>query len=123
MKLRRNEICPIHHSRFCCGRAAQTTAVRHVLTWKRIGPGVKQHVETRLIRRSPAAMRALLVKKIAEQENRCYLCHELFDDFRQIVAEHIKPKGMNGGKRDDSEENIAAAHNFPCNAEKGSRRL
>ena len=73
-------------------------------------------------RRSPAAMRRLLDKKILAQEGICAVCHKSMDDYREIVADHKEPKGMGGGFRDDHPENIQAVHNL-CNLEKGSRRV
>jgi 5-methylcytosine-specific restriction endonuclease McrA len=37
------------------------------------------------------------------------------------VADHIQPRGMGGGKRDDRQENIQALC-WQCNSLKGSRR-
>ena len=117
MKLRANEVCPLHHSRFCCGREAKAPN-----NWDRVGPGVKRNRETGLIRRSPAAMRILLALKVKEQLGICALCHKRFEDAREIVADHREPRGMGGAWRDDSPENIQATHSL-CNQEKGSRRI
>jgi hypothetical protein len=121
VKLRQQDICPIHRSRFCCGRESKQS-VSHVLKWKRIGPGVKQHIETGLIRRSPAAMRDLLAKKVIAQNNLCSLCGKEFTDAREITPDHTEPRGMGAARRNDAEENITAAH-ANCNREKGSKRL
>ena len=119
MKLKRNDICPIHHSRCCCGRDFK--AIGKMLKWVRIAPGVTRNVQTGLVRRSPSAMRKLLSDKVIEQKNLCAWCREEFTDAREIVADHIRPRGMCGARRDDSPANIQAAHAH-CNLEKGSRR-
>ena len=72
--------------------------------------------------RSPAELQKLLAQKIIAQEGRCAICHELFTDFRDIVPDHIEPKGMGAARRDDHPDNIQAAHRL-CNLLKGSRRV
>lgn len=120
MKLKPNDICPIHRSRFCCGRDFKKIQKRG--KWIVIGPGVRKHIETGLIRRSPSAMRQLLAKKVKEQWGQCAICEKEFKDAREISPDHINPRGMGGARRDDSEENIQAVHNL-CNLEKGSKRI
>ena len=68
-------------------------------------------------------MRELLNQKILEQDRKCAICQQEFDDYRQIVAEHKEPRGMGGARRDDHPDNIQAAHSFPCNLQKGSKRI
>lgn len=65
MRLRRYEYCPIHRSRFCCGREAIR---RELLT---ISMGVQRVEDPHHPRgyrelRSPAEMRKLMNRKIAE---------------------------------------------------------
>jgi len=43
----------------------------------------------------------------------------LFEDY---VLDHIEPRGMSGGKRDDSESNLQPAH-WWCNSLKGAKRI
>lgn len=120
MKLSPKELCPIHRSRFCCGRPM--TPIKKSGKWIAIGQGVRKHIDTGLIRRSPAAMRQLLAKKLAEQNNICPGCKLPFTDFRQVTPDHIEPRGLGGALRNDSEENIRALC-FDCNLKKGSRRI
>ncbi len=57
-----------------------------------------------------------------EGRHECGICHYKINSFDDYVLDHRKPRGMGGGKRDDSEENLQPAH-FWCNTEKGSRRI
>lgn len=72
--------------------------------------------------RSPAEMRKLLKRKVAEQNSICAICHEEFTDYNDIVPDHRDPKGMGGAWRDDHPDNIQATH-WWCNEEKGSTRM
>jgi HNH endonuclease len=120
MKLRRNEFCPIHRSLFCCGRERALKDRRFQLGVQRIDD--PHHPRGYRELRSPAEMRKLLNRKIAEQEGKCPICMSGFTDYNEIVPDHIEPKGMGGAWRDDHPENIQAVHRR-CNLQKGSRRL
>ena len=55
-----------------------------------------------------------------EQKGICPICNlQLF--WKDAESDHKSPRGMNGGKRDDRQENIAAVHPR-CNSAKGSKR-
>ena len=56
-----------------------------------------------------------------EGRRECGICHCPISSFNDYVLDHRKPRGMGGGKRDDSEENLQPAH-YLCNLEKGSKR-
>ena len=103
MELRQNEYCPIHGSLRCCGRE-QTQCVR------RIQPGIRRFEDPHPRRyrelRSPAEMRKLLKRKVAEQKGICAICHEEFTDYNDIVPDHWDPKGMGGPWRDDHRDNL-----------------
>jgi hypothetical protein len=121
MRLRRNEYCPIHRSRFCCGREPIQRAPRLVR------PGVQRVEDPHHPRgyrelRSPAEMRKLMNRKIVEQKGICPICEEEFTNYSDIVPDHIDPRGMGGAFRDDHPMNIRAVH-FWCNSEKGSTRM
>lgn len=84
MRLRRNEYCPIHRSRFCCGRES----IRKERLLVRMGvQRVEDPHHPRGYRelRSAAEMRKLLNRKIIEQDGKCALCHEEFTDYNDIV--------------------------------------
>jgi hypothetical protein len=79
VKLRRNPLCPIHRSLFCCGREAISRARRQR------HPGVRrvddpQHPRGYRELRSNGAMRKLLNRKIVGQNGICGICHERFTD-------------------------------------------
>jgi hypothetical protein len=105
MRLRRNEYCPVHRSRFCCGRE------RDLPKPKLVRLGVQRVEDPHHPRgyrelRSPGEMKKLMNRKIAEQGGKCALCHESFTDYSDIVPEHRNPKGMGGAARDDHPDNI-----------------
>lgn len=121
MRLRRNEYCPIHRSRFCCGREP----IRKNRSLMRLGvQRVEDPHHPRGYRelRSPAEMRKLLNQKIIDQGKKCAICHEEFSDYNDIVPDHRDPKGMGGAWRDDHPDNIQATH-WSCNGDKGSIRM
>lgn len=64
---------------------------------------------------------ALLLKKAKEQSWQCALCGGYMTS-ESVTWDHIIPRGMGGGTRDDGEHNIQAVHGR-CNSLKGSRRL
>lgn len=94
MKLRRNELCPIHRSLFCCGREQTRRERRLRLSVQRIED--PHHPRGYRELRSPAEMRRLLNRKIAEQDGRCAIRKATFTDYNEIVPDHIEPKGMEG---------------------------
>ena len=121
MRLRRNEYCPIHRSRFCCGREQ----IRKERRLMRLGvQRIQDQHHPRGYRelRSPAEMRKLLKQKIVDQGRKCAICHEEFSDYNDIVPDHRDPKGMGGAWRDDHPDNIQATH-WWCNGDKGSTRM
>lgn len=120
MRLRRNQLCPIHRSLVCCGREAipKVRRVRQIGVRRIDDP---QHPRGYREIRSNAEMRKLMDRKIAAQNGTCALCNERFTDYCDIVPDHISPRGMGGACRDDHPDNIQAAH-WWCNGEKGSSR-
>jgi hypothetical protein len=120
MRLRANEVCPIHRSLSCCGR-------ERIAKPRLIRLGVQRVEDPHHPRgyrelRSPAEMRNLLNRKIREQAGICAICHEEFTDYNDVVPDHRNPKGMGGAWRDDHPDNIQAVH-WWCNDEKGSTRM
>lgn len=125
MKLKRNEPCPIHKGqRNCCGRSQFVRIQQR--KYVSVEQGVRQIPDVTIARgyrelRSKAAMRKLLVQKIKEQNGACHWCHKAFEDFNEVVPDHVEPRGMGAARRDDHPENIVASCGL-CNILKGSRR-
>jgi hypothetical protein len=120
MRLRTNEICPVHHSRCCCGREFNAKPRFVHFGVQRIED--PHHPRGYRELRSPAEMRKLLNRKIVEQDKKCAICHEEFTDYNDIVPDHNEPKGMGGAWRDDHPDNVRATH-WWCNGRKGSIRV
>lgn len=121
MRLRRNQRCPIHKSMSCCGREDVPSRPRQVqLGVQRVED--PHHPRGYRELRSPAEMRKLLDRKIAQQSGICAICREEFTDYNDIVPDHKEPKGMGGAWRDDHSDNIQATH-WWCNGGKGSIRM
>jgi hypothetical protein len=120
MRLRRNQICPIYRSRFCCGReVVQQERQRRQIGIRRIDD--PHHSLGYRELRSNGEMRKLLDRKIVTQNGMCGICEGKFTDYSDIVPDHISPRGMGGAWRDDHPDNIQAVH-WLCNDEKGSSR-
>jgi len=95
MRLRRTQICPIHHSRVCCGREALPREHRmHQIGVRRIDD--PQHPRGYRELRSNGEMRKLLDRKIVAQNGICGICKEKFTDYSDVVPDHISPRGMGG---------------------------
>lgn len=120
MRLRRNQLCPIHRSIACCGREpiAKGRHVRQIGVRRIDDP---QHPRGYRELCSNAEMRKLMNRKIGAQNGICALCKERFTDYGDIVPDHISPRGMGGAWRDDHPDNIQAVH-WWCNGEKASCR-
>jgi hypothetical protein len=86
MRLRANEVCPIHRSVSCCGRdrIAKPRLIR--LGVQRVDD--PHHPRGYRELRSPAEMRKLLNRKIREQAGICAICHEEFTDYNDVVPDH-----------------------------------
>jgi hypothetical protein len=120
MRLRRNQLCPLHRSLSCCGREVIPREKRQrQMGVRRVED--QHHPRGYRELRSNGEMRKLLDRKIAAQNGICALCKERFTDYADVVPDHINPRGMGGAWRDDHPENIQAVH-WWCNGEKGSSR-
>lgn len=109
MRLRRNQLCPIHRSIFCCGRESIPNKRRQrQLGVRRVDD--PQHPRGYREIRSNAEMRKLVNRKIATQNGVCALCKERFSDYNDAVPDHFNPRGMGGAWRDDHPDNIQAVH-------------
>jgi hypothetical protein len=92
MKVRRNELCPIQRSLFCCGREQSRRERRLRLGVQRIED--PHHPRGYRELRSPAEMRKLLNRKIVEQGGRCAICHKEFAEYSDIIPDHHVPSGI-----------------------------
>jgi hypothetical protein len=120
MRIHRNQLCPIHHSRFCCGRESAPQERRtHQIGVRRIED--PHHPRGYRELRSKGEMRKLLDRKIAAQNAKCGICGKEFVDYSDVVPDHINPRGMGGACRDDHPDNIQAVH-WWCNGKKCSSR-
>lgn len=120
MRLRRNQLCPIHRSQFCCGREGIPRQQRpRQIGVRRVDD--PQHPRGYREIRSNGEMRKLINRKIIAQNGICPLCKGQFSDYSDVVPDHINPRGMGGAWRDDHPDNIQAVH-WWCNGEKGSSR-
>lgn len=120
LRLRKNELCPLHRSRFCCGRGTRIESKRKSRDWELIAPGVRRYKDGReactdaeLRRRKHHLLKTAPV---------CYGCKERFLDYRDAELAHIVSKGMNSWKRDDSMSNLVLLC-VVTNRDCGSRNL
>jgi len=129
MKLKRNQVCPIHRRRDCCGRAELENRRQSSRSkWETVRPGVRRirdeharHPDGYRYRLSKSEMTKVLIKKVQEQFGWCSICQTMLEDMQDVVPDHKDPRGMGGAWRDDRPENIGAAHEL-CNSKKGSSR-
>src|SRR3984885_5541718 len=103
MRLRANEMCPIHRSQTCCGREFLPKPKLVRLGVQRIEDS--HHPRGYRELRSPGEMWKLLNPKIRQQAGTCAICHEELTDYNDIVPDHRNPKGMGGAWRDDHPDN------------------
>src|SRR5215472_6655177 len=108
MRLRINELCPIHRSLSCCGRELLPKPKLVRLGVQRVDDA--HHPRGYRELRSPTEMRKLLNRKIRQQTGICAICHEEFTHYNDIVPDHKNPKGMGGSWSDDHPDNIQAVH-------------
>lgn len=117
-RLKKNQVCPLHRRRDCCGRAE---FVRYPQAKKLPSiNGVIKYPDGRE-KCSPAALRRR--KDALMQKNpHCLVCGKEFTDYSQVDLAHRESKGLGGSRRDDRWENIY----LMCrsgNRQQGSRDL
>jgi len=120
--LKRGEPCPIHNGDRFCECHPQRKKKKH--DFRRHGPVIRDirddhprgYIEIcsdyELERRK---------KEMLHEHNRCYICGERFNSYRQVTLEHLEPAGKDRVK-DDHRDNLEIAH-ILCNIRKGSQRL
>ncbi len=124
--LRKGEMCPLHHSFFCCGRTFREQKKRSQPFPSRNGVrriddphhprGYREICSNAELRRRKHALMSAGVLE-------CFYCHGDLrkSDYAEIDLSHIEPKGMGGARHDDHRDNLTLAHR-KCNLENGSRR-
>lgn len=131
-RLRKNELCPIHKSFWCCGRE-KPPGNKKVSTFK--GPVQKvedlHHPRGYRIVCSKPELKKRKHKLLAEGPLECIHCGQsvrfLKDsgiecEYADIELCHREPCGFHGAKRDDDWTNIGLGHRT-CNSENGSKRV
>ena len=130
MNLRKGQMCPLHHSFYCCGRQQ--------LPSKDKRDGRKPPHSIHGVRRiedphhprgyreicSPGELRRRKHTLMSDPKLLvCFYCHEDLRkaDYREIALCHVEPKGMGGARHDDHMDNLVLGHHA-CNLENGSKR-
>jgi hypothetical protein len=90
MRLRSNEVCPVHRSTSCCGREILPKPKLVRLGVQRVED--PHHPRGYRELRSPAEMRKLLNRKVRQQAGICAICQEEFTDYNDVVPDHRNPK-------------------------------
>lgn len=120
-RLPKSQVCPIHRSKFCCGRESKESRRRTPIR----GPVTKipdaHHPRGYIEVCSPAEIRRRLIIKMRQQVCICGICGLPIFEFSDAVADHIEPNPA-GCKKDSHMDNLQAAHKL-CNLAKGSQRL
>lgn len=125
--LRKGEMCPLHHSFYCCGRVQPTErrprggskpfpvhGVRKIDD--RFHPrGYREHCSQAELRRRK---HVLMAKSLD-----CFYCGRDLSqlEYSDIDLCHIEPKGMGGARHDDHLDNLTIGCHS-CNLENGSKR-
>jgi hypothetical protein len=120
-KLRKNELCPLHRSKHCCGRGQITIeSKRQSRAYTMIAPGVRKFPDGREV--CSASALKLRKDQLARTGQACIFCGDGFADYRDVDLCHIESKGMNGWRRDDSLKNLVLGHHI-SNMDCGSRSI
>ena len=120
-RLKRNETCPLHRRRDCCGRGGvNITSKRQSRQYEMVAPGVRRYPDGREVC-SPAALKARKDFLLRIQPMCCF-CEQTFSDYREVDLCHVESKGMSGWRKNDSIHNVRLGHRL-SNMECGSRNL
>jgi len=117
-KLGRNQLCPLHKRRDCCGRAE---FVRYPKPKNLSRNGVTTDPDGRE-KCTPAVLRARKNMLLNRPHPTCAACGEEFTDYRDVELAHKESKGNGGFKHDDRWPNLCLMH-LAENREQGSRSL
>lgn len=133
--LRSNQLCPVHRSYYCCGRA-RTERLEKKLErgrrpsalkgWIQVGEGlwrIEDQFHPRGYREKRSADQLRRIKnQLLLAGAKCLYCASPWTDYRDVEVAHKEPKGMGGARRDDHPDNLGLAHRA-CNWKNGSRRF
>jgi hypothetical protein len=125
-QLRKGQLCPIHHSFYCCGRQQRERKPPRKSEF--VGPGIRRVADSAHPRGyreicSPAELTRRKHRLMASGKLICIYCGGNLREceYSDVALCHLEPKGMNGARRDDHIGNLALGHHV-CNLENGSRR-
>lgn len=120
-RLRQNEICPMHRSKWCCGRGGNKLASkRNSRHYEMIAPGVKRYEDGREVCSDSALKKRK--DQLLKTKPVCEACGQIFSDYRDVDLAHVESKGSGSWKRQDAFSNLRLLHrdtNLAC----GSRNL
>jgi 5-methylcytosine-specific restriction endonuclease McrA len=122
VKLRLQEVCPLHLRRDCCGRARMIRRPPRARKgiWVEVRYGLWRAADGRE-KCSPAELR-WRKNQLIRTSPFCAACGEKFIDYGEIELAHRLSKGIGGGRHNDAMPNLALMHRDE-NREQGSRSL
>lgn len=100
-RLGRNDICPIHRRRDCCGRAefSRYTRPRHELKFSVRHDGTRVYPDLREV--SPPAVMRRKKDAMLRTDPTCCACGQKFAEYSDVELAHVYGKGAGAFKRDD----------------------
>jgi len=114
--------CPIpahKNSTTCCGRGDRPErGKKSEPRWQYVGPGIRKYPDGH-IERTPAAI-ARRKDQLLRRGEVCAACGEAFTNQWEVELGHRVGKGMNGWKRDDSDQNLSLLLHRGANRSQGS---
>jgi hypothetical protein len=126
--LRKNEMCPLHKSFYCCGRERKGSQRPPYKKHNFLSAGVRKiddehHPRGYRLICSKAELRKRKHMLMASGDLTCFYCHKDLRtcEYEEIDLCHIEPKGHGGARHDDSMDNLALGCRI-CNLENGSKR-
>lgn len=123
-QLRPGQLCPLHHSYYCCGRKpVPKSAAQHKRLQFMRGITIIQdphHPRGFRERCSQAELNRRKDQMLRSGQTTCFYCGKDFEPYTDIVTAHKEPKAMGGARHDDHVSNLTLAHSW-CNLQNGSK--